>query len=249
MLLDLDPFVFHVGPFGVRWYGLMVVISILTGLYVMLKYARRRGFDEDYIYSVAIAAILGGVVGARLIFVLTNLPVYLADPLAALRIWEGGLAWHGALLGGLLAAYPIAGRNLYALADLAVPGLATGYVLVRIANIFNREILGRTAELLPFDRHPTQLYGSAIGLTLLLLNIYLARTPRPPGWLFWAFIFNYSILRGAIEETFRDNPIYLEVFISDALGMGFFTLTQLITPPLLLAAWLLMRRAYRVNDP
>lgn len=247
MLLDVDPFIFRIGAFGVRWYGLMVVVSIMTGLYYMLKHARRLGFDEDHVYSVAVWAVVGGVIGARLIFVLTNLPTYMADPAAIFRVWEGGLAWHGALLGGLVAAYPVAGRNLYVLADLAVPGLSVGYILVRIANIFNQEVLGRTTELF-FVRHPAQIYGSLIGLFLLILNLRLAKVPRPPGWLFWAFIFYYSILRGAVEETFRDNPLYLEVYVNEALGVGFFTLTQLVTPALIVLAWLMMRRSYRAAD-
>lgn len=249
MLLDLDPLLFQLGPFAVRWYGLMVAVSILIGLQLLVIHGRRRGLGEEYMYGAAMAAIVGGVVGARVLYVATNLPIYLKEPLEIFRVWRGGLSWHGALLGGALLATVVVRRHRASfgvLADLAVPGLCIGYILVRIANIFNQEVLGRMSDF-GFGRHPAQLYGSAIGLALLLLNIYLARKPRPPGWLFWAFIFYYSLLRGVIEETFRDNPLYAWGYVNEALGVGFFTLTHLITPPLMLLAWLLMRRAAESN--
>jgi phosphatidylglycerol---prolipoprotein diacylglyceryl transferase len=115
--------------------------------------------------------------------------------------------------------------------DLAVPGLAIGYMLVRIANIFNQEILGRPAALFFFEQHPTQIYGSLIGLVSLLIHNYLARTfPAKPGVLFWLFIFYYSLLRGIIEETFRANPLYLWGYTNELWGVGFFTMTHLVTP-------------------
>jgi phosphatidylglycerol:prolipoprotein diacylglycerol transferase len=246
VLLDLDPVLFRIGPIPIRWYGVMMALSILIGFYYLVKNGRDLGLDEDFLSNLALLAVIGGIIGARVVYVLTNLSYYSLYPVDAFKIYEGGLSYHGAILGGILVGKWYLDRRYIsweAVADLVVPGLTVGYILVRIANIFNQEILGRVATELPFVRHPTQIYGSLIGVALLLLHNYLARRNSPPGYLFWAFIFHYSLLRGVIEETFRENPLYLWGHVNQMWGFGFFTLTQLITPLLLLISWFLMRQS------
>lgn len=244
---DISPIIFSLGPIEVRWYGVMIALSFVIGSYLFLKHGKQKGINEDILLTAIIAIIVGGVVGARLIYVLTNFPYFVENPEQIIRLDRGGLAFHGALLGGLLGGWLIAYLNrlrLHDFLDLAVPGIAIGYMLVRTANIFNQEVLGRFAAELPWDRHPAQVYGILIGLILLLLHYYWIQHPRNrPGMLFWSFIFHYSLLRGVIEETFRDNPLYLGGYISEAWGIGFFTLTQIFTPPLLLLAWYMRQRA------
>jgi len=246
LIEDISPFVFTIGGFGVRWYGLLVAISMLIGLIVLIKHGTRQGLEEDVLYGLAIWIILGGIVGARLVYVLTNLPTFLAFPAEIIRIDHGGLSWHGAILGGAIPGWLYARKHrldFNHLADLVVPGLATGYFLVRIANIFNQEVLGRPALALGFERHPAQIYGSLIGLTLLIVHNILARKNPPRGVLFWSFVFWYSILRAVFEETARANPLYWPVYVNEAYGLGLFTLTHLVTPPILLLSWYMLRRA------
>ncbi|HHW54502.1 MAG: prolipoprotein diacylglyceryl transferase [bacterium] len=246
MLLDLDPVLFRLGTLTVRWYGVMMALSMMIGYYYLLKHGKKLGLREEFLSNLALLVVFAGIVGARAIYVLTNWSYYAARPVEMVQIWRGGLSFHGGLLGGLVAGKIYLDRHgisWEAVADLVVPGLSAGYILVRIANIFNQEILGRPASLLPFARHPTQIYGSLIGVALLVLHNYLARRNPPPGFLFWAFIFSYSLLRGLVEETFRENPLYLWGYVNSEWGFGFFTLTQLITPALLLLAWVMMQRA------
>jgi phosphatidylglycerol:prolipoprotein diacylglycerol transferase len=243
--LSLDPVMFTIGPFAVRWYGFLMSLSVLMGFYYYLKYGRRLGYDEDDLYNLAIIAIISGVLGARLIYVLTNLDFFLKYPEEIIRIDHGGLSYHGALLGGFALGYWYirkAKMNIDDIADLVIPGLCVGYTLVRLANILNMENMGRTAAILSGERIPAQLIGSAIGLVTLLIHNYLARKNPPPGYLWWGYIFYYSLLRGVIEETVRENPIYLHLFVSEKYGLGAFTLTQLITPVLMLIAWWQMQR-------
>ncbi|HEX6972284.1 MAG TPA: prolipoprotein diacylglyceryl transferase family protein, partial [Limnochordia bacterium] len=103
---------------------------------------------------------------------------------------------------------------------------------------------GRHTALL-FDRHPAQLYGSAIGLVLWAIHTRLSRRHPPAGYLFWSFVLYYSVLRGVIEETFRANPLYAWGYVNETWGIGLFTLTQLVTPPLVLLAWWLRRLTVR----
>lgn len=243
---------FHLGPLAIRWYGLFMAVSMAVGLHFFLKHGPRRGLTEDDLYNLAVAAFVGGIAGARLVYVLTNWDAYAGAPWEILRVDHGGLSFHGAVGGGALASWLYARRRgipFDRYADLAVPGIATGIALVRIGNLFNAEVLGRPAEVLPWGRHPAQLYGSAVGVAALVVHALLARRRPPEGVLFWSFFLLYSLLRGLVEETFRDNPLYLWGYVNDRWGVGFFTLTHLVTPVLVALAWWRLRLAWRRGRP
>lgn len=234
---NISPFIFEFGPVAVRWYGLMFAVSVLVGFYYMRKNGIKSGFNEDFIFYLFIITILALIVGARAVFVAANWSYFMERPELIIRVDRGGLAFHGGLLGGIISSWlyccykKVSWRSL---ADLAVPGVAIGYALVRIANIFNQEILGREATLFAFEQHPAQIYGSLIGIVLLVFHNYLARRGKyKPGYLFWSFILGYTLLRGLIEETFRENPLVAWGYISDAWGAGFFTTVHLFTPPII----------------
>jgi len=245
----ISPFIFRIGGFGIRWYGFMLAISMAVGVYYLITEGKGRGYDEDGLYTLALYAIIAGILGARLLYVLTNWSDYVRYPIEIIRIDHGGLSWHGAVGGGALAAWWYARRHelpFAVMADLTVPGLAVGYMLVRLANIANQEVLGRYATILG-TRHPTQIYGSLIGLGLLV-NYFLQRRRRlPAGYLFWSFFLWYSVLRGVIEETFRANPLYVWGYVNQYLGAGFFTLTHVFTPLLVLFSWYMMKRSLRAG--
>ncbi|MGI6609597.1 MAG: prolipoprotein diacylglyceryl transferase [Limnochordia bacterium] len=243
VLLMIDPVLFQLGPFAVRWYGLCMALSVGVGFYYLLNGGRRLGCDDDFLYNLAFFVVLSGIVGARAVYVATNWSIYAQEPWAIWRIDLGGLSFHGAVIGGILGAWPYLrrhGASFSALADHAVPGLAFGIAIVRWANLINQEAMGRvTAQGFV---HPTQIYGSAIGVVLLAINAYLSRRQPPPGYLFWSFVLYYSILRGFVEETFRANPLYAGGWVIPRIGAGFFTLTQLLTPVFIGLAWWMRKR-------
>mgnify|MGYP001225353933 CR=1 FL=1 len=240
----IDPYVFQIGNFGLRWYGLLMAVSIALGIYYFVRDAKKYA-DEDFLYNTAFIVVIAGIIGARLVYVVTNWPDFSGNPIEIIRIDHGGISIHGGAIGGALAGWFYVKRNGFSfnrLADFTVPGLAIGIMLVRIGNIFNQEILGRMTEF-DFGRHPAQIYGSAIGLILLLLHNYLARSgERPPGYLFWSFALGYSLLRGLIEETFRENPLYVVEYVNEHWGIGFVTLTQWFTPLMILFSFWMLRR-------
>ncbi len=247
---EISPIIFTIGPLAVRWYGLMVAISAILGTHLFLKYGKKFGMNEDKLLNITILTILGALVGARALFVLTNWGFYSVNPHEIIRVDHGGLAFHGAIMGGFLTAWVMAKRysfNFGVISDLAVPGISITYMLIRIANIFNQELLGRTADLLPFERHPAQIYGFLNGLSMLLFHNYLVRNRGyKPGGYFWAFFLVYSFLRGFIEETFREMPLSLWGYVNEAWGAGFFSLIQLMTPALMLLAWWMFKRSQAV---
>ncbi len=247
MLIDtISPVIFTIGPFTVRWYGVMVAVSFLIGTYFILKNGKERGYTEDQLLNSLIIAVICGLIGSRFIYVITNLPYYLDNPAQIIRIDQGGLSFHGALIGGIGSFALIHRKVGIALRegiDLSVPGFTFGIMLVRIANIFNQEILGRPTEFFPFPRHPAQIYGSLIGLILFILYLRLKnRKPYYPGELFWSFALNYSIMRGLIEETFREVPLIAWGYINTYYGVGFFTTVHVLTPLFIGFSWYMLKK-------
>lgn len=240
MFANLDPVAFTIGPLAVRWYGIFMATSILAGFYYLRRDALKLGHNEDFVYNLVLFMVLGGVIGARLVYVLTNWSHYSANLSAVFQVWNGGLSFHGAIGGGALAAWWYAstkGEKFSRFFDLAIPGIAIGIILVRIGNLINGEVMGRPTEIFPFDQHPAQIYASLLGIVLLIIHNVLARQRRPDGYLAWSFLLYYSIFRAVIEETVRDNPLYAWGYVNEAWGIGFFTLTHLISVPIIIFAW------------
>ena len=224
----------------------MMAITFLFSTYFILRNGKERGISEDQLLNALIAVVIGLILGARLLYVIVNYSYYIQHPAQIIRIDQGGLAFHGGLIGGL-GTFAFLHRRLKIPfregIDLAVPGISIGIMLVRIANIFNQEILGRTTTFFPFPRHPAQIYGSLIGLVLLLIFFHLKKQkPYYPGIYFWSFVLYYSILRGFVEETFRQMPLILWGYINPVYGFGFFTAVQVFTPPLIALSWYMLRK-------
>jgi phosphatidylglycerol:prolipoprotein diacylglycerol transferase len=248
-----SPYAFVVGPFAVHWYSVFMAVSILLGGAYFVREAARRGLGRDErVFDLALWTLLGGIVGARLLFVLANDPAWIVDdPLQILRVYQGGLSWHGALAGGLGAAALFVRRQplrLNPLLDLVVPAAAFGYMLVRIGNIFNHEVLGRMT-MFPFGRWPAQLVGAAIGLGLLIRYFAREGASLPAGDQWWSFLFYHTLMRAVFEESVRDNPLYLVHYVNPYLGVGFTTMTQLATPLILAIVVPLWLRARRRREP
>ena len=231
-----QPIILSLGPIHIYWYGLMVVLGILAGLFVILRLAKLYSLDRETIFDLAFWLIIFGLIGARLYDVCLNLAYYFAHPLYVLEVWRGGLAIHGAVIAGLLVVIVFARRqkiDFWRLTALFVPGLALGQAIGRWGNYFNQEIFGRPTLLpwgIPIDLvnrpagyldfqffQPTFLYESLgcllIFALLLSLTIYFARRGRLKGffyvWLTLIYMILYSILRFLIEFIRLDPAPYL----------------------------------------
>ncbi len=248
---SLNPYAFHIGPIGVHWYGIFMVMAILGGSYYLIERGKQLGEDPDALSNILLWTVLWGVIGARVVFVLANEPQWIwTDPVQTLKIWDGGLAIDGALGFGVLAFWwqlrkkPLVFNHIV---DWAIPGIALGIFMVRIGNVFDHQVLGRMTEL-GFGRWPEQLWGSFIGLFLILRYFWVERRKSvPPGYQFWSGMFYYAILRGFIGETTRNNPLYIWHYINPHWGIGFTTLMQLFTPPIMIFTGWLMWRTWRTS--
>ena len=242
----LDPVAFSIGAVQVRWYGLAYIAEfILAGLTMYLTGRRwKLGLRGDDVLMVIVSVALGVIVGARLFYVLFyNLPYYLAHPLHVFMFTEGGMSFHGGLVGALVGGY-VACRCLrisfVTIADLAVIGAPLGLFFGRIANFINGELWGKPTDLpwgVAFEtgggvmRHPSQLYEALLeGLAIFLVLIVLSRKvpARPRGTFMGTFLVLYGVFRFLIE--FVRMP-------DEQLGylFGPITMGQLLSVPLIVA--------------
>ncbi|MCB4746977.1 MAG: prolipoprotein diacylglyceryl transferase [Sulfurovum sp.] len=184
---NIDPTILHLGPLQLRWYGLLFVGSFFLGLYMLQWIFNREGKDPALLDSLLSYVMVGTIIGARLMHCFAYEPdFYLSHPVEILKIWKGGLASHGGMLGTITAAWIFA-KNYqlnfsWLLSRIAIPG-ALAATFIRLGNFFNSEILGKPSELpwaIIFERidmiprHPVQLYEafSYLLLLIILLNIY-----------------------------------------------------------------------------
>ena len=261
---DIDPVAFSIGPFAVRWYALAYLGGVFLGaLYGMSLLARKSlwannspPFSPGAIFDFAFWAVIGIVGGGRLGYVLFyNLPFFAANPAEILKIWDGGMSFHGGLVGiivAMLAFTKSRGGNLLSSLDLLGAIGSIGIFLGRIANFINGELWGNVTTLpwgvvfpaggdLP--RHPSQLYEAALEGVVLFLVIrfvtHVLHGLRRPGLAAGIFCIGYALSRILIEY----------VRVPDAqLGYlydGWLTMGQILTAPMLVAGIALLIHANR----
>lgn len=145
--ISIDPIIFMIGHFALRWYSVILTIAIVIGVWLTAREAERKGFKKDDIYDAAVWIIIGGLIGARLFHVLDHWSdEYAANPIRALYIWEGGLAIWGAVIGGLIAAAVISWRrgwNFTKLLDAGAPGVVLAQAIGRIACVITGDAMGK----------------------------------------------------------------------------------------------------------
>jgi phosphatidylglycerol:prolipoprotein diacylglycerol transferase len=223
------PVALQIGPLSIRWYGILMALSMAIGLWLAYREAKRRGLDPESFLKAAELGLLGALVGARLYYVLFNLDYYTQFPQKILAVWEGGLAIHGGILGGLLVGGAYAWwRRLPVIQflDVAAPSLILGQAIGRWGNFFNEEAFGTPTTLpwrlyiSPSHRpllyaqedyfHPAFLYESLwdLGVFIILFFWLRKRLERAPGALFLAYIGLYSAGR-FVTEAIRTDPLML----------------------------------------
>lgn len=252
------PYLFKIGPLTVFPWGTTLSIAILLGTLVAIKLARRVGFDSDQIMDLAIVLIIGGIVGARLFYVLVYEPArYFREPLQILALWNGGMVYYGALIGGFITGtWYVLRKKLpfWILADVVAPPLALGYGIVRIGCFLNGCCYGKpttsflgvtfpylegTPNLEVVSRYPTQLFSSMFGFVLFGVLLYIWQNKKFDGQVFLMFIILYALGRSVVEY-FRENLlVFGSVTVSQLVSV-------LIIVPALAFYW---QRRRQAEDP
>ena len=253
-LAQIDPVALSIGSLQLRWYGLMYLAGFGLGWMLGRWRASRPGSGwtgpdvDDLLTCVMIGIILGGRIGYVLFY---DLPVYTHDPMEIVRIWNGGMSFHGGLLGVLGAFWYIArtrGRTFLEVSDFIAPLIPQGLFFGRLGNFINGELWGKVSDAPwavvfpgagPLPRHPSQLYEAALeGLLLFIMLWVFSLKPRKVGAISGLFALGYGVFRFAVEFV-RMPDVQLGY-----LAFGWLTMGQLLCVPLMLAgAWLLCRKA------
>ncbi len=286
----MDPILVTIGPLALRWYGVLIALGVVAGAAWTLRAAAARGLDGDWLLDMAPWMVGAGILGARLVYVVTSPSAYFGpggDPLRAFAVWEGGISIHGGI-AGIVAVLAWQARrkgyDVWRYLDVLSPIAAFGIIGGRIGNLMNGTDTGGRLTSWPigftwpdpgtptfgaFGRlvfgdplwqyappvcgtvpvgepcvvHLTPIYGMLVGVLLIgVIAWALART-RTPGAVFLHMVLWYSVLRAVIEEPFRDNPLVWQAYLDPVGGVGLFTLTQLVSIPIVLvAAYLLWIR-------
>ena len=243
---NIDPVVVHIGSFGVRWYSLAYIAGILLGWrYIAKEHARKPipNLSAKALEDIVTWAVVGIIGGGRLGYVLFYKPTYYMEhPSQILHLWEGGMSFHGGLVG-VITAFVLFCRKydirFFALIDVIACATPFGLFFGRIANFINGELYGRVTDVpwamvfprggdLP--RHPSQLYEAALeGIVLFAILYYMLKYTNArskPGMLGGTFIAGYATAR-MIVECFREPDEFLGFFL------GYVTMGQILSLPML----------------
>jgi phosphatidylglycerol---prolipoprotein diacylglyceryl transferase len=269
---DIDPVIVHLGPVSIRWYAIAYIAGLLLGWWYVVRLLRdsrlwagmpfngKPPMTADDVGDLFVWIAVGVILGGRLGFVLFygtfycgiwhgpacgNLPAeYLSDPIKIIAAWEGGMSFHGGVLGVLVAGWLFCRRrklNLFAVGDLVCAAVPIGLFFGRIANFINGELWGKTTDV-PWamvfpnaapagvPRHPSQLYEALLegALLFIILRVLMVRfrLHRRPGLIVASFLAGYGVFRFAVE-FFRD---------SESKIAGWFSMGQLLSLPMWAAA-------------
>ena len=227
---------FSFSSIDIYWYGIIMSLSILAGLFVILYYRKKyfKDISADTICDITFLLIIFGIIFARLYYVILDYKYFLKNIWEIFAVWNGGISIHGAIFGGVLIGYLYAKDNklnFLRYADLFSIGLTAGQVIGRWGNFFNSEAFGLPCNLpwklyIPYSLrpleyknieffHPAFLYESILNFIVLIILIYILKKGgenRKNGVIFFSYIILYSIVRIAIESIRVDSVLNIYGF-------------------------------------
>ena len=257
---NIDPVAISLGPLKVHWYGLMYLVAFGSAWWLGTLRAKRAGSIwskeevSDLIFYGALGVVLGGRLGYMFFY---NFSELASDPLSLFRVWEGGMSFHGGLLGVLVAMWWFGHRRnktFFQVTDFVAPLVPLGYFAGRMGNFINGELWGRPASSdLPWamvfphvdqlPRHPSMLYqGLLEGLVLFVVLWIYSSKHRPTMAVSGAFLLGMGVFR-IIDESFRQPDAHIGFLAFQWLTMG-----QLLSFPMVIFGVILIALAYRKNS-
>ncbi len=259
---DISPIIFSIGPLSVRWYSMAYLFGILFGWFLVNRYIEKYKINlsktdiEDLVFYITLGIILGGRLGYVLFYGTSS---FWHNPLQILAIWQGGMSFHGGIIGVITAIYLFSRKIKYPfleITDLVVLVVPVGVFLGRIANFINDELWGRVTDVawavrfpnggyLP--RHPSQLYESLLEglLTFIVLNVLWRKkwVREHTGFVSSLFVLCYGVFRISMEQ-FRQPDAHMGFYLN------YFTMGQILSLPLVIVGiWVLIISSRRKVKP
>jgi len=255
---NINPIALSAGPVRIHWYGVMYLLGFAAAWWLARYRARRpdstwkSGDVDDFLFYAMLGVIFGGRIGYVLFY---GLPLWRADALYPLKVWQGGMSFHGGLIGVAIATAIFAwrrGRHIGDVFDFTAPLPGIGLFFGRLGNFINGELWGRPTDVpwamlvpdpnggLPVARHPSQLYEATLeGLVLFTILWWFTRRPRPRYAAAGLFLICYSLARIGVEFV-REPDVQLGYLVAGWLTMG-----QLLSLPMLIGGLALLAYAYQ----
>jgi len=260
--IGIDPQIAKIGGLEIAWHGVFTAVGVICGVGIATFFGRKAGFGEDTIYNTALALVIGGIVGARALYVLENHSQFEHDLLDVFAINAGGISIYGALIGGTLAGLAYAAwRRLprrLAMADVAAMGGIIGMAVGRIGDIINGEHFAKTTDW-PIGvlytnpnspsyprftavepqlaQHPVVAYELVGDLLIFVALFVLYRLLKRDGMVFWAWVFFYGAMRFGLSFMREDEIVFAGLRMAQLIALG-----AIIIAPLGVAYLLLPRR-------
>lgn len=244
-ITPLNPIAFQLGPFAVHWYGLIIGTGLALALYLAMREGDKRGLPKETFSDLLIWAIPIAIISARIYYVIFQWDYYAAHPGDIIKIWNGGIAIYGALIGSVLTAYFFTrarGISFWKLADIAAPSIILGQAIGRWGNFMNQEAHGEVVSRSFLEGlhlpdwiinqmyidghyyHPTFLYESLWNFAGVALLLFLRRVNLRRGENFLAYVIWYSIGRFFIEGMRTDSLMLGDIRVSQMLAIGLIVL-------------------------
>jgi len=255
----IDPVAIEIGPLAIHWYGVMYLVGFAAAWWLLRRRADASGGVwararvDDLVFWGAVGTLVGGRLGYMLFY---HAGVWLADPLAVFRVWEGGMAFHGGLLGVIAAMGWVAWRqrrHLVDVTDFIAPVVPIGLGAGRLGNFINGELWGRTTDVPwamvfpragPAARHPSQLYEFLLeGVVLFVLLWWFSARPRPRYAVSGLFLLAYGAFRLLVEFVRAPDPHL------GSVAFGWLTMGQLLSLPMIAGGVVCLALAARRPTP
>lgn len=235
----IDPIAFSIGNININWYGLIISSALLLGFSLVIYRSKKTEIPSEFFLDFFIIGIPVGVIGARLYFVIFKLNYYLNHPLQITAIWKGGLAIHGAIIGGLLVLIILTKRrklSFLKVVDILAPALILGQAIGRWGNFINQEAYGGTVSIQFISNfpefiqkqmyiegsyhHPTFLYESIWNVLIFGLLIWLSNQEfSKDGDIFFTYLIGYSLGRFFIEDLRTNSLMFLNIQVAQLISV------------------------------
>ena len=255
---EINPIAFSIGPLKIHWYGVMYLVGFGSAWFLATIRANKAnsGWTKnevaDLIFYAALGVVLGGRIGYMLFYNFSNL---LHNPLSLFKVWEGGMSFHGGMLGVFLAMLIFAKRfhkRFFDVTDFIAPFVPLGLAVGRLGNFINGELWGRVTNLPwgmlypdagSFPRHPSQLYEClGEGLLLFLILWVYSSKPRPRMAVSGLFLVAYGVIRFSLE-FFRQPDLQLGF-----VAWGWLTMGQLLSLPMIVVGLVLFYIVHQTDQ-
>ena len=247
---NIDPVIFSLGPIALRWYGLMYLIGFVAAMFLANKAAdKSKGlWNREQVSDLLFYGFLGVIIGGRVGYVFFyQFELFLAEPLYLFKIWEGGMSFHGGLLGVIAAVFIFARRenkHFLEVGDFVAPLVPIGLGMGRLGNFINSELWGRPTDVswafvfpsdpLQLPRHPSQLYEFFLEGLVFFIILYVVSQRKPQlGLLSGLFLIGYGIFRMFVE-LFREPDDHLGFFF-EYISMG-----QILSLPMVIVGLIII---------